>query len=76
MYSSFKNSHIAFTINNFDNVIREILFYDNPTKFFRCGVCGKLIERKAPNTNNKKYCSECARYVKIQKTLESQKKRK
>lgn len=73
---SFKDNNIAFTINNFDNVIKEILFYDNPTKFFRCGVCGKLIEKKAPDTNNKKYCSECARYVKIQKTLESQKKRK
>ena len=73
---SFKDNHIAFTINNFDNVIKEVLFYDNPTKFFRCGVCGKLIEKKAPDTNNKKYCSECARYVKIQKTLESQKKRK
>lgn len=71
-----KNSSIAFTITNFDNVIKELLFYDNPTKFFRCEICGKLIEKKAPDTNNKKYCSECARYVKIQKTLESQKKRK
>lgn len=71
-----KGSDIAFTIKNFDDVMKEILFYDNPEKYFRCEVCGKLIEKKAPNTNNKKYCSECARYVKIQKTLESQKKRR
>ena len=71
-----KSNNIAFTITNFDNVIKELLFYDNPTKYFRCQVCGKLIEKKAPDTNNKKYCSECAKYIKIQKTLESQKKRK
>lgn len=71
-----ESNNIAFTITNFDNVIKELLFYDNPTKYFRCEVCGKLIEKKAPDTNNKKYCSECARYIKIQKTLESQKRRK
>jgi len=71
-----ESDNVAFTITNFDNVIKELLFYDNPTKYFRCEVCGKLIEKKAPDTNNKKYCSECARFVKIQKTLESQKRRK
>lgn len=70
------SSNVAFTITNFDNVVRELLYYDNPTKYFRCEICNKLIEKKAHNTNNKKYCSECARYVKIQKTLESQKKPK
>lgn len=71
-----ESDDIAFTITNFDNVINELLFYDNPTEYFRCEVCGKLIKKKAPDTNNKKYCSECARYTKIQKTLESQKKLK
>jgi len=42
----FKSDNIAFTIKNFDNVIKELLFYDNPTKYFRCEVCGKLIELK------------------------------
>lgn len=72
----FKSSEIAFAITNFDNVINELLFYDNPDKFLRCEVCSKLIKRKAPDTNNKKYCSECAKYIKIQKTLESQKRLK
>lgn len=67
------SSDIAFTIKNFENVINELLFYDNPDKYFRCKVCGKLLEKKPPSTNNKKYCNECARFVKIQQTLESQK---
>lgn len=71
-----ESSDIAFTITNFDNIVKELLYYDNPEKYFRCEICEKLIEKKAPNTNNKKYCSECARCVKIQKTLESQKRTK
>ena len=71
-----ESNNIAFSIKHFDSVLNELLYYDNPSKYFRCEVCGKLIERKAPDTNNKKYCSDCARYVKIQKTLESQKRRK
>lgn len=71
-----ESSNISFTIVNFDDIVKELLYYDNPTKYFRCEICNKLIEKKAPNTNNKKYCSECARYIKIQKTLESQKRLK
>lgn len=71
-----ESSNIAFTITNFDNIVKELLYYDTPEKYFRCEICGRLIERKAPGTNNKKYCFECARYVKIQKTLESQKRLK
>lgn len=65
-------SDIVITINNFDNIILYYLRYLGEN-IINCGVCGVLI---SPTNNKNKYCSECAKEINIQKTIENRKNSK
>lgn len=54
------SGEVAFTIDNFDELILWLYAYLEPQKYKRCCECGKWILR---TTNSKKYCKECALYV-------------
>lgn len=55
---------VAFTIDNFDDLIYWLYWYIEPTKYKRCIECGRMIKK---TTGSKKYCGSCACYVANQK---------
>ena len=64
------DGEIAFTIQNFDNILGELLFYLYPEDYKRCAICGTVIKK---TRSPKKYCSTCARLENIRKTKENKK---
>lgn len=48
---------IAISIDNYDNIIGELYYYNEPEKYKRCATCGTVIQK---TRSPKKYCSKCA----------------
>lgn len=59
---------IAFTIDNFDDLILWLYSYIHPSKYKKCEECGIWIRK---TTGSKKYCSSCSQYVAHRKSWES-----
>lgn len=72
-YLSFLDNDLndtVLSISNFDNILGELYMYINPNDYMRCMECGTVIKK---TSNNRKYCTECAREINIQKTKENRK---
>ncbi len=54
------DSEVVLTISNFDNIVGELYMYLFPSDYIRCKECDVVIKK---TTNNKKYCSDCAKEV-------------
>ena len=61
---------IAIEISNYDNILGELLLYENPSEYKRCAVCGAVIRK---TRSPKKYCTNCAYKENIRKTKENKK---
>lgn len=58
--SLYNENNIAFTIDNYDNVVDYYNRYLNPSRYLSCEKCGAAVKRIK---NNQKYCKRCAKYV-------------
>lgn len=70
---SVDDGEIAITIENYDNIIGELNYYNNPDKYKRCSECGVVINK---TRSPKKYCDNCARIVKNKQNKEYYQKNK
>lgn len=61
------------TINKFENIIGELLIYENPNQYKRCCICNTVFKK---TRSPKKYCSVCAKKENIRKTKENKKRLK
>ena len=52
---------VAFTINNYDNILGELHIYNNPDDYKRCSNCKVVIKK---TRSPKKYCNNCAKLIK------------
>lgn len=63
---------IAFVINNLNYALSFYYQYKNNIKYIECSECGKRVKLKSVNSPQK-YCSRCAKNMKIVKTTEKRK---
>lgn len=68
-----EEGELAFTIDNYDNIIGELDYYNDSEHYKRCAECGVVIKK---TRSPKKYCDNCARVVKNQKNKEYYQKNK
>lgn len=61
---------VAIEIQQFDNILGELLIYLFPGKYKRCAVCNVVINK---TRSPKKYCSSCAYKENLRKTKENKK---
>lgn len=61
---------VVIEISNYDNVLGELLLYENPHEYKRCVICGTVIKK---TRSPKKYCKDCAYKENIRKTKENKK---
>lgn len=61
---------VVINISNYNNLIGEILLFENPDDYKRCIVCGTVIKK---TRSPKKYCQECAYKENLRKTKENKK---
>lgn len=62
--SLYNENNIAFTINNYDDVVFYYEHYVNPFWYPLCERCGKIIKR---SSTTQKYCKECSKKIKNKK---------
>lgn len=67
------SGEVAICIDNYDNILGELYFYNDPEHYKRCSECGVVIKK---TRSPKKYCDSCARVVKNQKNKEYYQKNK
>lgn len=65
-----EEGNIVITINRYNNILGEMLLYENPKEYKRCVVCGTVIKK---TRSPKKYCTDCAHKENIRKTKENKK---
>jgi hypothetical protein len=61
---------VVIEINNYDNIIGELMLFEKPNEYKRCAVCGVVIKR---TRSPKKYCTSCAYKENLRKTKENKK---
>ena len=61
---------VVIEINNYDNIIGELMLFEKPNEYKRCAVCGVVIKR---TRSPKKYCTSCAYKENLRKTKEKKK---
>lgn len=61
-----EDGEIAFTINNYDNILGELYIYNDPEHYKRCSECGVVIKK---TRSPKKYCDSCAKEIKNKQNL-------
>ena len=61
-----KNGKIAIKITNYDNILGELLYFEDKNHYKRCSNCGIVITK---TRSPKKYCSNCAREIKNKQNL-------
>lgn len=61
------DGEVVIEISNYDNLLGELMIYENPQDYKRCAVCNTVIKR---TRSPKKYCSSCAYKENIRKTRE------
>lgn len=64
---------VALVINNYDNIIGELYYYNDKDNYKRCSECGAVIKK---TRSPKKYCDSCAKMIKNQKNKEYYRKNK
>ena len=64
---SVDSGDIAFSVSNFDNILGELLYYNDPDSYKRCQECGMVIKK---TRSPKKYCAKCAKIVKNRQNKE------
>lgn len=52
---------VAICICNFNNLLGELYYYNNPDGYKRCSECGVVIKK---TRSPKKYCEDCAKEIK------------
>ena len=67
------SGEVAICISNYDNILGELYFYNDPEHYKRCVECGTVIKK---TRSPKKYCDSCAHIVKNQKNKEYYQKNK
>ena len=65
---SVNEGEVAIEISNYDNILGELLLYEQPLEYKRCAVCGTVIKK---TRSPKKYCTNCAYKENIRKTKEN-----
>ena len=63
-----EDGEVAIEISNYDNILGELLLYEQPLEYKRCAVCGTVIKK---TRSPKKYCTNCAYKENIRKTKEN-----
>ena len=64
------DGEIVISISKYDNILGELLIYEEPNNYKRCAICGRVITK---TRSPKKYCSECAYKENIRKTMKNRK---
>lgn len=67
---SVNEGEVAIIIDNYDNILGELQFYNDKVHYKRCAVCGVVIKK---TRSPKKYCVNCAHDENIRKTKENKK---
>ena len=62
--SLYNENNIAFTINNYDDVVFYYEHYINPFWYPLCERCGKIIKR---SSTTQKYCKECSKKAALER---------
>lgn len=63
---------IAITINNYDNILGELYYYNDKDNYKRCVECGTVIKK---TRSPKKYCNDCSK-IKKNEQIKASKNRK
>ena len=60
------DSEVAICISNYNNILGELDYYNNPDGYKRCAECGVVIKK---TRSPKKYCDTCAKSVKNKQNI-------
>lgn len=64
---SVEDGEEAIVIDNYDNIIGELDYYNDKDNYKRCSECGVVINK---TRSPKKYCDNCAKIIKNKKNKE------
>lgn len=63
---AYGSGEVAICINNYDNILGELYYYNDPEHYKRCSECGVVIKK---TRSPKKYCDNCAKEVKNKQNI-------